>query len=164
MRSEHYGQNGIHSGSSPELALAHSVPGLQEDNMNAYETALALTVMARAKQDGTVDSFVNLDGFEQDCLPKTGFYVGGVRPSLVVSDVSDLDRGDLAWFIGGTEARYFGVWTDTDDGKIYFDAVTHVDNFHDAFTLGSERGEIAIWDIERGEEIRVKADQGTETE
>lgn len=132
--------------------------------MNAYETALALTVMARAGQDGTVDSFAHLDGFEDDCLPKTGFYVGGVRPSLVISNIADLDRGDLAWFIGGTEARYFGVWTDKETGKIYFDAVTHVDDFHDAFMLGSERDEIAIWDIKNGEEVRVKADQGTETE
>lgn len=132
--------------------------------MNAYETALALTVMARAGEDGTVDTFAHLDGFEEDCLPKAGFYVGGVRPSLVISSVSDLDRGDLAWFIGGTEARYFGVWTDTGDGKIYFGAVSHVDNYHDAFMLGNERGEIAIWDIERNEEIRVKADQGTEAE
>lgn len=130
--------------------------------MNAYETALALTVMARAKQDGTVDSFAHLDGFEEDALPKTGFYVGGVRPSLVISDITELDRSDLAWFIGGTESRYFGVWTDTDDGKIYFDAVTHVDNYHDAFALGAERGEIAIWDIAANEEIRVKADQSEE--
>jgi len=112
--------------------------------MNAYDVALTLSVMARAKEDGTVDSFANLDGFEQDSLPKTGFYVGGVRPSLVISNIADLDRGDLAWFIGGTEARYFGVWTDTETGMIYFDAVTHVDNFHDAFSLGAERGEIAI--------------------
>ncbi len=124
--------------------------------MNAYETALALTVMARAGQDGTVDSFANLDGFEEDALPKTGFYVGGVRPSLVISNINELDRSDLAWFVGGTGSRYFGVWTDTEDGKIYFDAVTHVDNFHDAFMLGSERGEIAIWDIENSEEVRVK--------
>lgn len=130
--------------------------------MNAYETALALTVMARAGEDGTIDSWAHLDGFEQDALPKTGFYVGGVRPSLVVSNVSELDRGDLAWFIGGTESRYFGVWVDKETGMIYFDAVTHVDNYHDAFVLGAERGEIAIWDIENSEEIRVKADEGTE--
>lgn len=124
--------------------------------MNAYETALALTVMARAGEDGTIDTFVPLDGFEQDALPLTGFWVGGVRPSLVVNSVDELDRGDLGWFIGGTEAQYFGIWTDKEDGKIYVDAVTHVNNFDDAFKLGYERGEIAIWDIERSEEVRIK--------
>lgn len=124
--------------------------------MNAYETALTLTVMARAGEDGTVDSFVPLDGTEADELPLTGFWVGGIRPSLVINDVSELDRGELAWFIGGTEAQYFGVWTDTEDGKIYFDAVTHVTTRRHALQLGAERGEIAVWDILNGEEIRVK--------
>lgn len=123
--------------------------------MNAYETALTLTVMAKSGQDGTVDSFASLDGFESEALPTTGFWVGGVRPSLVVESASEIDRGDLGWFIGNTESRYFGVWTDMEDGKIYFDAVTHVDNREDAVNLGRERGEIAIWDIENGEEIRV---------
>lgn len=132
--------------------------------MNAYETALALTVMARAGEDGTVDSFAHLDGSEQDHLPKTGFYVGGVRPSLVISNIADLDRGDLAWFIGGTEARYFGVWTDTDDGKIYFDAVDWIEDAAAALNLAFSRNEIAVWDIEHSEEIRVKDNQGTKAE
>lgn len=124
--------------------------------MNAYETALSLTIMARAGEDGTVDSFAHLDGFEQDSLPATGFYVGGLRPSLVISDISELDRGDLAWFIGGSEARYFGVWTDKTDGKIYFDAVDWIEDAAAALSLASFRNEIAVWDIKNGEEIRVK--------
>jgi len=128
--------------------------------MNAYETALALTVMARAGQDGTIDSLVPLDGFEQDALPLTGFWVGGVRPSLVINSIDELDRGDLGWFIGGTDAQYFGVWTDKEDGKIYFDAVTHVQKRSEALALGAERGEIAVWDILNSEEVRVKNAQG----
>lgn len=125
--------------------------------MNAYETALALTTMARAGEDGTVDSFAhsNLRSVQEHLLPKTGFYVGGVRPSLVISNIDDFDRGDLAWFIGGTESRYFGVWTDKEDGKIYFDAVDWIDNAPAALNLAFSRNEIAVWDIENGEEIRV---------
>src|SRR5881628_472523 len=94
----------------------------------------------------------------------TGYYVGGVRPSLVVSDATLIDRGEVAWFVGGTDARYFGVWKDTETGMIYIDASDHVDNRQDALYLATERGEIAVWDIANGVEIRVNADQGAEAE
>jgi hypothetical protein len=132
--------------------------------MNAYETALALVVMAKAGEDGTVDSQAALDGFEQDSLPKTGYYVGGVRPSLIVSSPTDLDRGEVAWFVGGTDARYFGVWTDSETGMIYVDAVEHLDDAAAAISLALSRDEIAVWDIENGTELRVKGEGSTQWE
>lgn len=117
--------------------------------MNAYEVSKTLTTMAFAGKDGTVDSW-------DQPLPEAGFYVGGVRPSLVYKDVNHVDRSDLAWFIGGTEARYFGVWVDSEDGQIYFDAVTHVEKLQDAVALGNEREEVAIWDIAENEEVRLQ--------
>lgn len=123
--------------------------------MNAYETALALAVMARAGEDGTVDSFAQLDGSEEDFLPAKGYWVGGVRPSLIISDVAQLDRSELAWFVGSTDARYFGVWTDSESGDIFFDAVDHLDNEMDALVLADERNELAIWDIVNSREIRI---------
>ncbi len=125
--------------------------------MNAYETALALTVMVKAGEDGTVDSFAPLDGSEQSNLPTTGYYVGGVRPSLVYTGEEYVDRSDLAWFIGTTESRYFGVWKDSEDGMIYFDAVTWVESEDDALSLGRERDEIAVWDIAGNRELRCNA-------
>lgn len=123
--------------------------------MNAYETALALAVMARAGEDGTVDSFAQLDGSEEDSLPTKGYWVGGVRPSLIISDVAHLDRGELAWFIGTTEARYFGVWRDRASGDIFFDGSDHIDNEMDALVLADERNELAIWDIVNSREIEI---------
>ena len=124
--------------------------------MNAYETALTLSNMAREGRDGTIDATVLKDTHVEEKVPLLGYYVGGVRPGLVVSDVSELDRGDLAWFVGTTNARFFGVWKDTETGDIYFDAVTWITGLGEALYVAAERGEIAIWDIQNGEEIRVK--------
>lgn len=116
--------------------------------MNAYQTAQLLIDMINAGDDGTVDT-------ENQDLPESGYFVGGVRPSLVMKDAAHADRGDIGWFVGGTDARYFGIWTDTEDGLIYVDAVDHMETLEDALTLGAERGEIAVWDITNGEERRV---------
>lgn len=116
--------------------------------MNAYQTAQLLIDMINSGDDGTVDT-------ENQDLPESGYFVGGVRPSLVMKDAAHADRGDIGWFVGGTDARYFGIWTDTEDGLIYVDAVDHMETLEDALTLGAERGEIAVWDITNGEERRV---------
>lgn len=117
--------------------------------MNGFEAATKLVNMALVQEDGTIDTI-------GDPLPLTGFYVGGVRPSLVYSVFDQIDRGDVGWFVGGTDARYFGVWTDTETGNVYIDAVTHVKTRKEALALGAERGEIAVWDILNSEEVRIK--------
>lgn len=121
--------------------------------MNAYDTALTLLQMAKRQEDGTVDK-------SEQPLPAAGFWVGGVRPSLVYRHVAEVDRGDLAWFIGGTDCQYFGVWVDKEDGQIFFDAVDHMQTLEDALNIGRERGELAVWDIENSKEIRCEAGTG----
>jgi len=129
--------------------------------MNAYETARILAEMAIEGVDGTVDTFITHDDGKEE-MPSTGYWVGGIRPSLIFSDKSRVDRGDIAWFVGGTESRYFGSWVDVADGTIHIDASDHVDNREDALYLAAERGEIAVWDIANESEIRVETNQGTE--
>lgn len=66
-----------------------------------------------------------------------------------------VDRGELAWWIGNNEASFYGVWADEETGKIYFDGSSWVFDLHSALAVGKARNEIAIWDIANGEEIRV---------
>lgn len=46
-----------------------------------------------------------------------------------------------------------GVWTDTTTGIVYIDPVDHVSDYDSAIELAKDRGELAIWDAFKGEEI-----------
>lgn len=119
--------------------------------MTAYDLAYQLYMMGKNNEGGTVPAY-------GEGLPREGYWVGGKYPSLVFDSVADLDRGEIAWWIGNHRARWYGVWADETDGKIYFDAVTHMNFLHMATGLGKIRGEISIWDIARGEEVRLSYD------
>lgn len=113
-----------------------------------YSIAEILHTIVKGGEGGTVDR----DGIP---LPTDGYYVGGLFPSLVFDSVHDVDRGELAWWIGNNEASFYGVWEDTDTGKIYFDGSSWVYDVSSALGVGKARGEIAIWDIAQNAEIRV---------
>tara|TARA_R110001599_G_scaffold49512_4_gene141497 strand:+ start:195 stop:527 length:333 start_codon:yes stop_codon:yes gene_type:complete len=49
---------------------------------------------------------------------------------------------------------YVGVWTDKDGNK-HLDYAVHCNNLLDAVICASDRGQIAIWDIEAGKEVLV---------
>lgn len=49
----------------------------------------------------------------------------------------------------------FGRWTDT-DGTVYWDEVEVFEDETEALLTAASRGELAIWDIARGVEIRVE--------
>jgi hypothetical protein len=53
-----------------------------------------------------------------------------------------------------TEGALFGRWTD-EDGTVYWDEVEVIGNVWYALMAAKVRGEIAIWDIARGTELRV---------
>lgn len=117
--------------------------------MTAYELAAQLRNMAVDGADGTISA-------ADEPLPRSGYFVGGKIPSLVFDNVTQIDRGELAYWIGvNTPMPFYGVWVDTDTGKIYFDGVNHESSPIVAGDLGRARGELAIWDIEAGSEVRL---------
>lgn len=111
-------------------------------------TSVKLTYMTIMGEDGTV----RVDGGP---LPTTGYYVGGSVPSLVIRDKSDLRMEDVRTFVAAHSFIYYGVWTDTDTGAVYVDAVDHVLSEREAVKLGVSRAELAVWDIENVREIRT---------
>ena len=119
--------------------------------MNAYTIAEQLYAMAKNGEDGTI----RVDG---GTLPSAGYYVGGKCPSFIAKDVAELDRGELAWWVGNNPAKYYGVWVDSSSKErtIYIDAVTHVNDERLAVLLGKSRNEIAIWDIANTAEIVLR--------
>lgn len=119
--------------------------------MSAYHIAELLVAMAKAGEDGTVST-------HGEPLPESGYYVGGKSPSLIFESAELVDRGEVGWWLGTNRAcDYYGVWADQSTGKIYLDGVSHVNNHDLAIAIAELRGEIAIWDIASGGEIRVDA-------
>lgn len=115
--------------------------------MSAYD--IAATLHSYLEEGVTVDD----EGVPNP--HRMGYYVGGLYPSLVFNSVHEFDRGEVAWWVGTHGARYYGVWVDSEDGKVYVDAVQWAVTRQSAVQVGRDRGEIAVWDIRKGEEIRV---------
>lgn len=102
-----------------------------------------ITKMLSGESGGTF----SVDG---KIVPDHGYFVGGAVPSLI-----DPTRQQMIDFIETAGADYVGFWEDSADGKIYIDAVDHTDSEAFARRLAILRGEIAYWDANKGEEVRV---------
>lgn len=116
--------------------------------MSAYQ--IAETLAAFRNEGGTVDRTGELATHE------TGYYVGGLFTPLVFDSADEVDRGEIAWWVGNHYANHYGVWTDSETGKVYIDAVTYLMTESYALLAGRERGELAIWDVKNGVEIRCE--------
>jgi hypothetical protein len=93
---------------------------------------------------------------------KDGTYL--IQPDGQVIDYAE--RWSYGYIVGVQDLSYLGgsafitpglvgVWTDTDDGRVYVDRVKHVDALSDALDLAREHGELAIWDLREEKEIRL---------
>lgn len=54
-----------------------------------------------------------------------------------------------------TKGKVFGGWVDTETGLTYLDVVTIVDSKEEALDLAVQHGELAVYDIAGGQEIRT---------
>lgn len=111
----------------------------------------------RAVQSGSEGGTVALDGLP---LPVTGFYVGGAIKELVL-DHDDFTAcrthvvNELIMFVSRASTPYVGHWTDSETGKIHFDAVNWFQDEYTAAAIGRVRKEIAIWDVRNERELRL---------
>ena len=108
--------------------------------MNAYDIARILES--------------NLTGCTTDrngTAPTTGACVG-IADSLV-TDSFDVWATTL-FVYDHPDVNWFGVWQDNETGFVYVDAVL-VTTLEMAIAIGTERGEIAVWDIDTNTEIRL---------
>lgn len=88
-----------------------------------------------------------------------GYYVGGSVPGVVLADGESplYYLPTVRWLVelalaAGCEV---GVWTDSEDGKVYVDAPQWLHDKDVAVAIAQERGELAIWDVKGEREIRV---------
>lgn len=110
-----------------------------------------LIEMASNGEDGTV----SYNGYG---LPESGYYVGGAVPGVKVNSPDELDIYDVVKFVNLSPwVEFYGVWTDQETGTVYIDAVDHYSDLDDALFYGTERGEVAIWDISNSAEINLNS-------
>ena len=95
----------------------------------------------------------NADGFTIGIagqVPNRGCAVA-IADSLVIETV-DVDA--IADYVAGhASGPYWGIWRDSETGLVYVDTV-EVMPTEKAIEIAKARGEIAVWDFEKGE-IRV---------
>lgn len=87
-----------------------------------------------------------------------GYYVGGAVPSEVFPNTGDMS--DYANAVTNITRQvqglgYIGSWLDTETNTVYVDAVDWIEDRTIAIAVARDRGELAIWDIANGEEIRA---------
>ena len=54
--------------------------------------------------------------------------------------------------------KYMGTWVDTENNKLWLDVSTHFTNKQKAIKAANDGGEIAIFDVKNGTEIRLRDD------
>lgn len=98
-------------------------------------------------------------------LHRRGYYVGGLVPTAIVRKHEN-DAWSLSWLAEqlASFARqhkavlenadaYLGTWVN--EGNVYIDVAQWVGDRGTALGLGHARGELAVWDCERGEEVTL---------
>lgn len=74
-------------------------------------------------------------------------------------DPKSVRRQAVAWVKGTGRtvevAATWGSWIDADTGTLYLDLCSHHAELTTALTVAENRGELAVWDVEHGREVRV---------
>ena len=84
-----------------------------------------------------------------------GWAVGGNGPVriLPIGERMPIRFGDALYAAIERGAPYIGTWTE--EGSVYIDGVDIIPERADAIRLGTERGEIAIYNLDTQETVRL---------
>lgn len=116
---------------------------------------MTTTLLDKLRDDGgfTLDlhssSFAK-EGFAVSVNPERTRTVSGTADTTtLVTYIND------NWDLLSTEGKVFGGWVDTESGTTYLDVVTLFDSKEQALDLAVQHGELAIYDLGSGQEIRT---------
>ena len=92
-------------------------------------------------------------------VPKKGYVValGNIFTGREREAYREADS--LLKIIKAASPCFLGGWLDKKTGLIYFDIVEIFSNLDEALRIGKELNEIAIFNLETGEEIRIDYDE-----
>lgn len=147
------------AGNDPGIVVcSDSVNGRSDaiDNQNVLSDGahvVAVALVSGALHDGgaTVDA---------TGTPYTGegFIVGGRVPELVISSwfryLPERATANVAQWVRSHPAPYYGSWDDG-RGSLVFDAVDIVPHEATAIALGTERGQLAVWNMRDAVEVTI---------
>lgn len=91
-----------------------------------------------------------------------GYGVALKAPGVVLDNPDQLTPIAMEAYLARCETyfedpdNFFGLWIDSEDMKVYLDVVTLVADKDDGIALGRAEDQIAIWDFENQEEIRLR--------
>ncbi len=94
--------------------------------------------------------------------PVDGYMVGGEVPSLILDeDERRPMTATDAWlaeheFTLSLPGYYAGIWKDSDTGLTYIDISRNVADLYSALAIADARGELAVWDVAHGVEVRTE--------
>jgi len=121
------------------------------------------TLMLETLQSG--GSTVSLKGFQ---VPDSGYMVGGMVDSLIFDSKLITEPGHFRmvleqitkWLdqnstVAFKDSIYLGMWIDKETGQAYVDLSQRFFYVSDAMESAKFFGELAIWDLSEGKEIRV---------
>ena len=92
--------------------------------------------------------------------PKWGYMVS-LKDGPVFDTITGVDTGRVTAFIKENLPSmdfplfFFGVWIDSETGKVHFDLSEQFANRSNARHAAYERNQIAIYDVENAKEIRL---------
>ena len=117
--------------------------------MNEYTEQLSRDLTAHRLTGGTW----SMDGSP---VPESGYVVSDPRYTLVLGPGVDMESIVPHWIAALPDVRYVGVWTDDATGAVHVDVNDIISDLDAAVGIARERREIAIWDLTRNEEIRIR--------
>jgi hypothetical protein len=93
--------------------------------------------------------------------PISGYMVGGLVPSLILEPGQPLREDIETWIetqrkVIALPAPWFGIWEDSETGKIYVDLSQQYEDLYTALAVADSRKELAIWDVASAQEVRTE--------
>lgn len=95
--------------------------------------------------------------------PTDGYMVGGGVTSLVIDEEKNYapylttDKWlEGHWELLNKPGYFAGIWTDSESGLVYVDISRNVADLYSALAIATARGELAVWDVAHGVEVRTE--------
>ena len=84
-------------------------------------------------------------------------YMVGIKNVGVYDSIQSVIAGEvidsIKQYHTGSNKNYLGIWSDSQTGKVYFDISIWIETLELAKQIGTNRNEIAIWDLKNNNEI-----------
>jgi hypothetical protein len=137
--------------------------GAKRRAADCLESAAYIIAAELDKHAETRDGFTANAETGELVMPARGFAVSIREFASFLELARFYESGEAAKLVklacGGRSAAYAGFWRDSQTGKSYVDLTVILLSETDAFLLGRLYGQKAVWNFERGEEIRLDAER-----